>query len=801
MSPLYSTYGRIRTPHVLSTTIIRWAAVLGLVLSAAAISPSVKANTINVNGLGDSLANDGVCTLREAIINANNNAATKPDCAAGSGSDIINLPAGIILLQIPNSPSQFTVEDLCLTGDLDINDSLVINGHPNGTTINGNVLDRIFDIGPDFDGDPMTPPPTVLVRLNKLTITNGFQNDVGGIRVNQNATVSIDDSTISGNRAWANDGGGVGNQGTLTMRNCTISGNTCLLVAGGIKNEGTLELLSCTVTRNDSDFDNLTGGIWNLSPGTTTLRNTIIAGNLGSTLPNVQGDFISGGYNIIGDFGANPPIAANTADQLDVIDATVQLGLLASNGGPTMTHALGVTSIAVDQGNDFGSTTDQRGFTRPCDQAAVVNAPGGHGTDVGAFEVQGPCVTNTAPVAVNDVYNINQDTPLHPAAPGVLGNDTDADADALTAHLVSGPSHATTFVLNANGSFSYVPVAHFTGVDSFTYKANDGTDDSAVATVTINIADTEPPLITAAVGVNTLWPPNHNLINVGFTLNVTDNSAGPVNTEISVFSNEDDIFQGSGNASPDATNVAARTLRLRSERSGNGSGRIYLILIVSRDPSNNVSKKCLSVVVPKSQSASNIQLVNAAAAVARAFCESTGAPPAGYFVVGDGPIINPHGSAGEAKVRGRLSGTGSTPDSLDPLAEPIVPEVVTDNRVTLLTALLTATDEKPNVKEYEEFQRVLHHLTTEALPQNNLATIRSKANELRELGEAIIKLGVPTGTRADKVEAFKNQLADFRKALDKYRVNAASGIDADLITSYGTLNDSFEELVGMLRRE
>ena len=79
MSPIYSTYARIRTPHVLSTTIIRWTAVLALLLSAAVVSTSVKASTINVNGLGDSLATDGVCTLREAIINANSDAATRPD--------------------------------------------------------------------------------------------------------------------------------------------------------------------------------------------------------------------------------------------------------------------------------------------------------------------------------------------------------------------------------------------------------------------------------------------------------------------------------------------------------------------------------------------------------------------------------------------------------------------------------------------------------------------------------------------------------------------------------------------------
>lgn len=784
---------RSRIFHPFSKALFKFIAAFVFVLSAAFVSPHAKASTINVNSLGDALATDGACTIREAIINANNDAATWPDCAAGSGSDTINLPAGTITLNIPNSPSPFTTEDLCLTGDLDITSSLTINGHSGGTTINGNALDRIFDIDPDTDGNPITPPPSIVVQINKITITNGRQNDVGGVRVNQNATVTIDASTITGNRSWANDAGGVGNLGTLTMRNCTISSNTCLLVAGGIKNEGTLELISCTVTKNDSDFDNLNGGIWNLSPGTTTLKNTIVAGNLGVTLPNVQGDFISGGYNIIGDFGANPPIVANTADQLDIVDANVQLGALANNGGPTMTHALGATSIAIDQGNNFGTTTDQRGLTRPCDIASVVNAPGGHGADVGAFEVQGNCVTNTAPVAVNDVYNINQDTPLNPAAPGVLGNDTDVDGDSLTAHLVSGPTHAATFALNSNGSFSYTPIAHFTGVDSFTYKANDGTVDSAVATVTINIADTEPPVITASVSQNTLWPPNHSLINVGFTLNVTDNSAGPITTQISVFSNEDDIWPASGNASPDAINVASGTLRLRSERAGNGSGRIYLILIASHDPSNNSSRKCLSVVVPKSQSASDIAFVNAAAAVARAFCEGSGTPPAGYFVVGDGPVINPHSDA-VSKVRGGVTRTGATNVPTNPLPEP----TVLDNRVTGLSATVYVSAEKTTVKEYDEFLRLLDHLRSDALEKSDIATLRNEAHQLSKLGAAIINLGVPTRTNKDEVDAYEKQLANFRKALDKYSADAESGVDSDLKTSYSAVRDSFERLTGML---
>src|SRR5206468_4173984 len=76
---------------------------------------------------------------------------------------------------------------------------------------------------------------------------------------------------------------------------------------------------------------------------------------------------------------------------------------------------------------------------------------------------------NDAPVAVNDVYSTNEDTTLTVAAPGVLGNDTDVEGDALTAVLVSGPSHGT-LTLNSDGSFSYTPAANFNGADSFSYK-------------------------------------------------------------------------------------------------------------------------------------------------------------------------------------------------------------------------------------------------------------------------------------------------------------------------------------------
>src|SRR5437867_1473431 len=94
---------------------------------------------------------------------------------------------------------------------------------------------------------------------------------------------------------------------------------------------------------------------------------------------------------------------------------------------------------------------------------------------------------NDAPVAANDdSYTTPEDTQLTVIAPGVLANDSDVDADTLSAVLVSDPSHGT-LTLNADGSLVYVPALNFNGIDSFTYKASDGQAQSGVATVTITV--------------------------------------------------------------------------------------------------------------------------------------------------------------------------------------------------------------------------------------------------------------------------------------------------------------------------
>ena len=66
----------------------------------------------------------------------------------------------------------------------------------------------------------------------------------------------------------------------------------------------------------------------------------------------------------------------------------------------------------------------------------------------------------------------------------MLANDTDADGNPLAATVVTGPQNGTV-VKNADGSFSYTPKKDWFGTDSFTYRANDGTGDSGLATVTL----------------------------------------------------------------------------------------------------------------------------------------------------------------------------------------------------------------------------------------------------------------------------------------------------------------------------
>lgn len=94
-----------------------------------------------------------------------------------------------------------------------------------------------------------------------------------------------------------------------------------------------------------------------------------------------------------------------------------------------------------------------------------------------------PVVINTAPEAMDDAVETLEDEAV---IIDVLANDSDADGDALSAVVVDGPQHGT-LEMNADGTFTYVPDLDFNGLDGFTYRASDGTDESDVASVEINV--------------------------------------------------------------------------------------------------------------------------------------------------------------------------------------------------------------------------------------------------------------------------------------------------------------------------
>ncbi len=129
---------------------------------------------------------------------------------------------------------------------------------------------------------------------------------------------------------------------------------------------------------------------------------------------------------------------------------------------------------------------------------------------------------NRPPVAVNDTYSTAQDTMLTVPAPGVLANDTDPDGNSLLAEKATDPAHGT-LTLNANGSFSYTPAPGFFGTDSFTYRADDGYEFSAAATVTITVS-AAPPVnvapVLGAIGVKSV----NELTQLAFTATATDSN-------------------------------------------------------------------------------------------------------------------------------------------------------------------------------------------------------------------------------------------------------------------------------------
>ncbi len=102
------------------------------------------------------------------------------------------------------------------------------------------------------------------------------------------------------------------------------------------------------------------------------------------------------------------------------------------------------------------------------------------------------------PITVADRLSVSEDTPLVFTAASLTANDTDVDGDSLRPVIVSGPAHGT-LIDNGDGTFTYTPNTDYTGPDSFTYAATDGTAQGAPVTVAITVGGTnDAPVVDAS---------------------------------------------------------------------------------------------------------------------------------------------------------------------------------------------------------------------------------------------------------------------------------------------------------------
>jgi hypothetical protein len=246
--------------------------LLGVFLSAPAQAATFTVNNpLDVvdaapgNGVCETAPGNAVCTLRAAIQETN----------ALAGTDEIILPPNTYLLTI--------VTELGITGSLTIS-----GGGASITAIDGNTNARP-------NGRVLAIGSGITVNISGVTIRNGGTGGGGGGIFNA-GTLTLTNSTVSGNAA-GEDGGGIFNDaGTLTLINSIVSGNNAGVDGGGILNNpgGTLTLTNSTVSGNAAGDDG--GGIRNF--GTTNVFSSTIANNragLNSSPNNIGGGGVFNG--------------------------------------------------------------------------------------------------------------------------------------------------------------------------------------------------------------------------------------------------------------------------------------------------------------------------------------------------------------------------------------------------------------------------------------------------------------------------------------------------------------------------
>ena len=379
------------------------AAGAALILALAGsplLVPTAHAAVITVDGV--------TCTLVDAITAANTNTVAGGCIAGDSGLDTIDLQTDVTLTAsygsyygsdtgLPQVTSEIVIEGnghtverdgaapnfrilaVHSTGDLTINDLTIEGGHSSGYSHGGAILNV---------GD---------LTINNSTFSNNHAGENGGAVAHFGGTATITGSTFSGNTANFY-GGAIGNAATMSITNSTISGNSAFK-GGGILAGGTLTINNSTITGN-TVTGSFGGGIYN--SGATTLVRSIVSGNSAPSASREIDDFWGSltideydlfGFN--GDDGIyfSVPGASDIVPGAGVTIAHILDTTLADNGGPTDTHNLVAGSPALDVAPDADcaaapvSGLDQRGFARPVDVPGEGNdAPSTDTCDIGAVE-------------------------------------------------------------------------------------------------------------------------------------------------------------------------------------------------------------------------------------------------------------------------------------------------------------------------------------------------------------------------------------------------------------------------------
>ena len=139
------------------------------------------------------------------------------------------------------------------------------------------------------------------------------------------------------------------------------------------------------------------------------------------------------------------------------------------------------------------------------------------------------------------------------------------------------------------------------GTTTITYTAVDAGGNGATATQTVTTVDNTPPAITnVSATPNVLWSPNHKMVDVLIRYDAAENCGGTV-ASLSVKSNEPVDGLGDGDTAPDWQIVDSHHVRLRAERAGMGSGRIYTITVTVKDDHGNASSADVVVRVPHNE--------------------------------------------------------------------------------------------------------------------------------------------------------------------------------------------------------